>query len=219
MRNGDLNARNFFAPSRDTLKRNQFGGTIGGPVIKNKLFFFFGYQDTITRQDPVGEHGRDVCPDRRDDRQAISVPARRISALRCWPASPAAISSQIHNNVIPASLFDPAALKLAATAAGHHGPCGNTGYRPGYPTSTRISMSAAAITKPARRIRCSAAIFALTTSGRRRYNFTPTNLLTTTQGALNDADQSWVVGRHVFVQPHSGESVPRFRGPDRRSSL
>ena len=51
-RNGDLNARNFFAPTRDTLKRNQFGGTIGGPVKKDKLFFFFGYQDTITIRIP-----------------------------------------------------------------------------------------------------------------------------------------------------------------------
>ncbi|HKQ85258.1 MAG TPA: carboxypeptidase regulatory-like domain-containing protein [Candidatus Acidoferrales bacterium] len=33
----------------DNLKRNQFGGTIGGPVIKNKLFFFYGYQGTRER--------------------------------------------------------------------------------------------------------------------------------------------------------------------------
>ncbi|MGP8247301.1 MAG: carboxypeptidase regulatory-like domain-containing protein, partial [Bryobacteraceae bacterium] len=48
LRNGDANARNFFAASQDTLRRNQFGGTVGGPVRKDKLFFFFGYQGTRT---------------------------------------------------------------------------------------------------------------------------------------------------------------------------
>jgi hypothetical protein len=38
VRNGKLNARNFFAPRRDTLKRNQYGGTIGGPIKKTKCF-------------------------------------------------------------------------------------------------------------------------------------------------------------------------------------
>ncbi|MFY9689491.1 MAG: TonB-dependent receptor [Candidatus Acidiferrales bacterium] len=34
---------------RDDLKRNQFGGTVGGPIKKDKLFFFLGWQDTIQR--------------------------------------------------------------------------------------------------------------------------------------------------------------------------
>ncbi len=52
VRNGIFNARNTFAARRDTLKRNQFGGVFGGPIVKNKLFFFGGYQGTLTRTDP-----------------------------------------------------------------------------------------------------------------------------------------------------------------------
>jgi len=52
VRNKVFNARNAFATERDGLKRNQFGGTIGGPIIKNKLFFFAGEQATIIRSQP-----------------------------------------------------------------------------------------------------------------------------------------------------------------------
>src|ERR1700730_13681406 len=38
LRNSDLNSRDFFAPTRDTLKRNQFGGTIGGPLEGIRCF-------------------------------------------------------------------------------------------------------------------------------------------------------------------------------------
>jgi hypothetical protein len=48
-RNGALNARDTFATVRDNLKRNQFGGTLGGPIVRDRLFFFAGYQGTITR--------------------------------------------------------------------------------------------------------------------------------------------------------------------------
>ena len=53
VRNYRFNARNFFAPQRDSLKRNQFGGTIGGPIIKDKVFFFGGYQGRIEKSNPA----------------------------------------------------------------------------------------------------------------------------------------------------------------------
>src|SRR5215475_10000415 len=53
LRNGALNAQNFYATSKDGLKRNQFGGTFGGPIIKNKVFFFAGEQATIQRATPT----------------------------------------------------------------------------------------------------------------------------------------------------------------------
>jgi carboxypeptidase family protein/TonB-dependent receptor-like protein len=53
LRNYSVNARDFFASGPDGLKRNQFGGTIGGAIKKDKLFFFLGYQGTTVRQTPI----------------------------------------------------------------------------------------------------------------------------------------------------------------------
>ncbi len=55
LRNGDLNARNFFAPAHDLLKRNQFGGNVGGPIQKDHLFYFGTYQGTRLRNAPQGQ--------------------------------------------------------------------------------------------------------------------------------------------------------------------
>ena len=49
VRNREFNARNFFAPTVDPLKRNQYGGTVGGPIKKDSTFLFFGYQGTRIR--------------------------------------------------------------------------------------------------------------------------------------------------------------------------
>jgi hypothetical protein len=53
VRNDLFNARSYFSTTQSSLKRNQFGGTIGGPIKKNKLFFFGGYQGTRLRSDPA----------------------------------------------------------------------------------------------------------------------------------------------------------------------
>ena len=52
LRNGNVNARNFFGVAHDSLKRNQFGGVLGDKIIRDKLFFFGGIQVTRNRQNP-----------------------------------------------------------------------------------------------------------------------------------------------------------------------
>jgi hypothetical protein len=50
LRNTDLDARNYFSPTRGVFDQNQFGGTFGGPIRKEKIFFFADYQGTRSTQ-------------------------------------------------------------------------------------------------------------------------------------------------------------------------
>ena len=50
LRNTALDARNYFSPTRGAFRQNQFGGTIGGPIRRDKVFFFIDYQGTRQTQ-------------------------------------------------------------------------------------------------------------------------------------------------------------------------
>jgi hypothetical protein len=101
LRNGDLNARNFFAPQQDAIKRNQVGGTLGGPIKKDKLFFFTSYQRTILSNITYGNTAFVPTDAQRTGnftgKATIKDPATGIA----FP-----------NNTIPSSLLSPIALAM-----------------------------------------------------------------------------------------------------------
>jgi hypothetical protein len=110
LRNSDLNSRDFFAPTRDTLKRNQFGGTVGGRIKKDKLFFFAGYQSTILHTTPTSNIGYvPTAAILAGDFTTFASPA--CNAGKQFNLSAAAGFS---GNQISPSRFSPPALKIAA---------------------------------------------------------------------------------------------------------
>jgi hypothetical protein len=118
VRNDLFNARNYFATTNSTLKRNQFGGTIGGPIKRNKLFFFAGYQGTTVRQDPA------------DVRQFVPTAAMltgdftAFASAACNTRGQVTLKAPFNNNTIDPALFSPAAVKLAARLPKTQNPCG-----------------------------------------------------------------------------------------------
>lgn len=103
-RNDALDARRFFDISKAKLRYNQYGGTIGGPIVKNKLFFFGSYQGIKIRQDASStSHFPPTAAERAGDFSA-SNPAP-IDPLNGQPFA---------NRQIPQSRFDPVAMKLIA---------------------------------------------------------------------------------------------------------
>jgi hypothetical protein len=89
VRNDKLDARNFFNPVPDpqtAFRNNQFGGSVGGPVVKNRTFFYFAYEGQRER---VGLNSTARVPDPREI-AALGGPSNpviaRLLARNPWPA-------------------------------------------------------------------------------------------------------------------------------------
>jgi hypothetical protein len=91
-RNDDLNARNYFQPTRTRFNRNLFGGTLGGPIRKDKTFFFLSYQGSRRIEGQVAPVLTVLSPEQRG----------------CATVTPGCVGTLADfSSDLPTQLFDP----------------------------------------------------------------------------------------------------------------
>jgi hypothetical protein len=193
LRNGDLNARNFFAAQRDTLKRNTYGGVIGGPIRKNKLFFFAGYQANKLRSDPSATTA--FVP----TGQMLAGDWTAFTSPACNGGKQVNLPAPFVNNQISPALLSKPAVAIAGHLPSANDACGKTLFgaitkandqqilgRVDYQISARQSMFGRVMFLPFKQ----PAPYSLSN-----------NILATSVAGLDNLFQNYIIGHTLLISP------------------
>ena len=118
LRHHAFNSRGFFDVTDDGLKRGQTGGTIGGPIIQNKLFFFAGPQFTNERIRPTTT---DVF---LPTAKMLAGDFSDVMSAQCRGGANRTLGAPFTGNRIDPSRFDPIAMKIVGLLPVSTDPCG-----------------------------------------------------------------------------------------------
>ena len=106
----------------DGLQRNQFGGTLGGPLMRDRLFFFGAYQGTTIRQTPSSNFANVPTP------AMLAGDFTTFAGPACNGGRQITLRAPFVNNRIDPALFSPAAVNLARRLPQTTDPCGEVSY-------------------------------------------------------------------------------------------
>jgi len=205
VRNGDVNAINYFANAQDSLKRNQFGGTFGGHIIRDKLFFFGGIQETIVRQNPSGSNA--IIPTQaalNGDFSALESAACQTSKAHRNIYDPALgpKSTPLANDYLSPSRFDPSTVLFATKylPISSADQCGNLKY--GVPV---IYNARQYVTRVDWTINHKNSLYGryLQDNYNQPAPFSTTNYLYTTTLGVDQRPQTFVLGETYTINPNT----------------
>ena len=200
-RHHDLNATDPFAARHpdgsrkdDGLKRNQYGGTLGGPVVRDQVFFFGAYQGTNTRVVPV------------DNRAFIPTAAMRAGDFRSYASAACnngvarTLPLPFVGNQIDPLLLSKAALNISSRLPAPDNECGLITY--GVPNS---SDDAQGVAKVDVQLNAKHSLFGRYI-GTKYFSPPPfeasgRNLLVTRQGGRDQLAQSLTAGENWVINP------------------
>ena len=198
VRNGDANAINYFAPRQDSLKRNQFGGTLGGKILRDKLFVFGGVQQSYIRQDPSSSTS--FVP----TSAALAGDFSILNSAGCQANRlPRAVKdpttgAPLPNGQISPTLFDPAAVALTKYLPQTTDPCGKVSW--GIPVQSNEKQI---VTRVDWIVSPRHSLYGRYFSD--RYNlaafFDPHNIMVTTVTGNDEHAQTFVLGDTLTLSP------------------
>jgi carboxypeptidase family protein len=117
-RDDSLDARNAFAVTRPKLEYKQFGATLGGPVFRNKTFFFAGFDRWDFTTANINQARVPTAAERRGDfsntRDGLGnlIVVYDPATTRPNPSGAGFVRDPFPGNIIPANRMDPLALRL-----------------------------------------------------------------------------------------------------------
>jgi hypothetical protein len=122
LRDHSFNAINKFATADDGLNRNQYGGTLGGPIKESRMFFFGGLQVSRNRQRPS------------DSTAFVPTAAMRAgdftgaASAECNAGRALTLPLPFVNNRVDPALFNPVAMRVLQLLPVATDPCGRITY-------------------------------------------------------------------------------------------
>lgn len=206
VRDDALNARDPFSPlgddgkpRSDGLNRNQFGGSIGGPLVRDKVFYFGAYQRTRIRRVPTSAF------------QFVPTPAilagdfTTFASAACQTSGAVSLKNGFVGNKIDPKLYSPASVKLAGLLPATSDPCGKI-----YFDRPEDSDEDIFTTKVDYTINAKHSVFGrlLISDYYSPSNYDGTTLLSQSRAASSDGAYSGVFGHQFLV---SSSTVNSFR--------